>query len=77
MFRTKVFYKMVILFIINFKVQHKQICYLSGVRGGHCIMLYVEGTTSVTPTLLRLISSFDESDGRFVHILDSIIHYLI
>ena len=40
-------------------------------------MLYSEGTTSVTPTLLRLISSFNESDGRFVHILDSIIHFFI
>lgn len=34
-------------------------------------MLYFEwdseGTTSVTPTLLRLTSSFDEGDGRFVH----------
>jgi len=26
--------------------------------------------TSVTSTLLRLISSFDESDGRCVHVLD-------
>lgn len=33
-------------------------------------MLYPEGTTSVTPTMLRLISSFDESDGRCVHTLD-------
>lgn len=40
-------------------------------------MLYSEGTTSVTPTLLRLISSFNESDGRFVHILDSVIHSFI
>lgn len=30
------------------------------------------GTPSGTPTLLRLISSFDESDGRFVHLLGSI-----
>lgn len=33
-------------------------------------MLYLEGTTSVTPTMLRLISPFGESDGRCVHTLD-------
>lgn len=33
-------------------------------------MLYSEGATSVTPTLLRLISPFGESDGRYVHTTD-------
>ena len=40
-------------------------------------MLCIEGATSVTPTLLRLILSFDKSDGRFVHKLDSFIHSFI
>ena len=37
-------------------------------------MLYLEGTTSVTPTLLRLIFPFGKSDGRCVHALDCRIH---
>lgn len=37
-------------------------------------MLFLEGATSVTPTLLRLIFPFGKSDGRCVHALDCCIH---
>jgi len=65
-----------VLLLVKEKVRYEANLkeYLPGVSGGHYIMLRIEGTTSVTPTLLRLISSFNESDGRFVHIIDSIIH---
>ena len=34
-------------------------------------------TISITSTMLRLISPFSESDGRFVHILDNLIQHHI
>jgi len=37
-------------------------------------MLYFEGTISITPAMLRLISPFGESDGRCVHTLGCHIH---
>lgn len=37
----------------------------------------VLGATSVTPTMLRLTSSFDEGDGRFVLVSSCLIQFII
>lgn len=51
-------------------VSGQEIFYFIIVSDTHIFMLYPEGTTSVTPTMLRLISPFGESDGRFVHTIN-------
>src|ERR1700759_790239 len=65
-----IFYMFRYIWLINSYIKNRLRNLVFSVSKMHYICYVLTDATSVTFTLLRLISSLDESDGRCVHVLE-------